>query len=154
MRLVLFLLLELVMLPLQLLAVIVYTIKIRRKTSPANISGTANEPLFTRLMMHKAGTREDEAAVRLAPHLPALGPVVASLIGTLGLAFRWTGYRTKWIAYPTARPTTMMSFLTHRTEFFDRLMADALDPKGEHPVNMSQVRRCPKRVMMRRSVMR
>jgi hypothetical protein len=105
MRLLIYIFIEFWLFPWQILAIIVYAIKIWRKTAPANISGTANEPVFTRVMLHQEGAREDEAAVRLAPHLPALGPVVAALIGTLGLASRWSGTMITWVTYPAVRPT-------------------------------------------------
>ena len=134
MRLLVFIFIELWLLPWQILAILVHTFKVRRKTNPAKISGTANKVLNTRLIMHRAGAREDEATARLAPHLPAYGPGVAWFFGSFGLASRWSGYTFSWAAYPVPRPSTMSSMVGHRTEFFDRLLTEANDPMGQAPV--------------------
>ncbi|MCH2254929.1 MAG: hypothetical protein MK365_17490, partial [Vicinamibacterales bacterium] len=65
---------------------------VRLKTRNRGIIATAYEPLFNRLLFHHAGTRDDRAAVRGAPHLPALSPSIECLIGNLGLAARLSGY--------------------------------------------------------------
>ena len=89
MRLLIFLLVEFVLGPFQVLAVIAYTFNVWCYNIRKGISGTAYEPLYSRMIMHQAGTRQDEAAVRLAPYLPALSPAIAALFGSLGLASRW-----------------------------------------------------------------
>ena len=134
MRLLLFVFIEIWLLPWQILAILVYTYKVKSKTNPAKISGTANEILSARLIMHRAGTREDEPSARLAPHLPAYGPAVAWLFGSFGLASRWSGYALSWAQYPVPRPSTMNAMVGHRTEFFDRLLSEAIDSKGQAPV--------------------
>ncbi len=133
-RVLVFALIELVMAPFQLLALIGYTFKVWRYNIPKGISGTAYEPLFSRMLMHEAGTRQDEAAVRLAAHLPALSPAIAALFGSLGLASRWSGYYGPVFAFPAARPSTFSSMVAHRTDFFDRVLAEATDPDAKHPV--------------------
>ncbi len=134
MRLLLFVFIEIWLLPWQILAILVYTYKVKSKTNPEKISGTANEILSARLIMHRAGTREDEPSARLAPHLPAYGPAVAWLFGSFGLASRWSGYAISWAQYPVPRPSTMNAMVGHRTEFFDRLLSEAIDSKGQAPV--------------------
>lgn len=79
-RLLLFILLEIVVLPLQLIGLIVFTYRIRRISIPQKISGTANEPYGARLLCHLAGTRSDPAAFALAGHLPAYNWLVKFLI--------------------------------------------------------------------------
>ena len=69
-RLLMFSLLLVAFLPLFMLGMVGYTLRLKIKNR--GTSGTAYEPLFSRLMFHYAGTRDDRAAVRLAPHLPAL----------------------------------------------------------------------------------
>lgn len=129
-----FLAIEIVMGPLQMLAIIAYMIKIPLRNRPLGISGTAYEPLWSRLIMNAAGTREDDAAYRLAPHLPALSPAIVRLfVDTLALASRWSGYRGSLLAYPGTRPSTLISMVSHRTDFFDRMLADAVDPSRDHP---------------------
>ena len=135
MRLLIFLAIEIVMGPLQTLGAIAYMILIPLKNRPLGISGTAYEPLWSRMIMHAAGTRPDEAAYRLAPHLPAMSPAIVWLLtGTLGLATRWSGFRGSLLAYPAERPSTLQSMVNHRTEFFDRTLADAVDPGQDNPV--------------------
>ena len=133
-RVFIFVLIEVVLAPFQLLALPWYTFKLWRYNIPKGISGTAYEPLFARMIMHEAGTRKDTAAVRLARHLPALSPAIATLFGSLGLASRWSGYRGAVFAFPAARPSTLYSMVAHRTDFFDRVLADATDPDSRLPV--------------------
>lgn len=134
MRILLFVLIELVLLPWQILAVIVYSFRVWFKTNPARISGTANEVANSRLVMHQAGTRRDEPTARLIPYLPAYDPVVTWLFGSIGLACRWSGYIISWAAYPVPRPSTINTMIGHRTEFFDRLLTEAIVPNGDQEV--------------------
>ena len=100
-RLLMFSLLLIAFLPLVLLGTLGFMIRLKIKNR--GISGTAYEPLFNRLMFHHAGTRDDRAAVKLAPHLPAVSPTVYWLmIGTMGLAARLSGYQGSVFSYPGA----------------------------------------------------
>ena len=131
-RLLMFSLLLIAFLPLVLLGTLGFMIRL--KTRNRGISGTAYEPMMNRLLFHHAGTRDDAAAVKLAPHLPALSPTVAwLLIGTMGLAARLSGYQGSFLSYPGARPSSMISMLSHRTAFFDEALASAVDPTAPHP---------------------
>ena len=126
MRVLLFVLLEIVLFPLQLIGTLVYTCRVRFVNMPRGISGTAYEPYMTRLMLHHIGSRNDGAAERIAPHLPALSPLVLrSLMDTLVLAARWSDFRGSFLAYPGPRPSTLMTFISHRTHFFDSAIAAA-----------------------------
>ena len=131
-RLLMFSLLLTAFLPLVLLGTLGFMIRL--KTRNRGISGTAYEPFFNRLLFHHAGTRDDAAAVQLAPHLPALSPtVVWLLIGTMGLAARLSGYQGSFLSYPGARSSSMASVMVHRTAFFDEALRSAVDPTGPHP---------------------
>jgi len=124
MRVLLFALLEIVLFPLQLIGSLVYSFRVRFVNMPRGISGTAYEPYMARLLLHHTGSRNDGAAERIAPHLPALSPVVLhSMMDTLVLAARWSGFRGSFLAYPGPRPSTMMTFISHRTHFFDGAVA-------------------------------
>lgn len=124
MRVLLFALPEIVFFPLQLIGSLIYTCRIRFVNRPRGISGTAYEPYMTRLLLHHIGSRTDGAAERIAPHLPALSPVVLRLlVDTLVLAARWSGFRGSFLAYPGPRPSTLMTFISHRTHFFDNALA-------------------------------
>ncbi len=134
MRFLLFIFIEIWLIPWQILAILVYSYRVMRKTNPAKISGTANEVISARLVMRRAGTRIDEPTARLAQHLPAYGPVVAWLFGSFGLAARWSGYALVWAQYPVQRPSTLNGLVGHRTEFLDDLLTEAVDPAGQTPV--------------------
>jgi methyltransferase (TIGR00027 family) len=130
-RLLMFSLLLITFLPLVLLGTLGFMIRLKIKNR--GISATAYEPLWNRMLFHHAGTRDDAAAVRLAPHLPALSPTVARLlIGTMGLAARLSGYQGSFLSYPGARPSSMALLMVHRTAFFDEALASAVDPTGPH----------------------
>jgi methyltransferase (TIGR00027 family) len=133
MRFLLFIMIELGLLPFQVVAILVYVVRIRRTTNPARISGTANEPLNSRLIMHQAGTRKDEPTARLAPRLPAYDPAIAWLFGSFGLAARLSGYMISWAQFPVPRPSTLNAMVGHRTQFFDRLLTEAIDPTTQTP---------------------
>ena len=131
-RLLMFSLLLIAFLPLVLLGTLGFMIRLKIKNR--GISGTAYEPMMNRLLFHHAGTRDDAAAVKLAPHLPALSPTVAwLLIGTMGLAARLSGYQGSFLSYPGARPSSKALAMVHRTAFFDEALASAVDPTGPHP---------------------
>ena len=104
-RLLMFSLFMVALLPLFIVGMVGFMVRL--KTRNRGISATAYEPLFNRLLFHHAGTRDDRAAVRVAPHLPALSPTVAWLmIGTMGLAARLSGYQGSFLSYPGARPSS------------------------------------------------
>ena len=71
MRFLIFILLCILMSPLLIFGLIYYTLRIRRICVRQNISGTANEPYASRLMMHIAGARQDYAAYKIAGYLPS-----------------------------------------------------------------------------------
>ena len=126
MRVLLFALLEIVFYPLQLIGTLVYAFRVRFVNMPRGISGTAYEPYMARLLLHHTTSRNDEPAKSIAPHLPALSPLVLRLlVETLVLAARWSGFRGSFLAYPGPRPSTLMTFISHRTHFFDNAVAAA-----------------------------
>ena len=131
-RLLMFSLLLVAFLPLTVVGMVGFMVRL--KTRNRGISGTAYEPFVNRMLFHHAGTRDDAAAVKLAPHLPALSPTVAWLmIGTMGLAARLSGYQGSILSYPGARPSSIALMMSHRTAFFDEALASAVDPTGPHP---------------------
>jgi len=127
MRLLIFILIELILLPLQVLGVIIYTYRLRRNSIPQKISGTANEPYGQRLILHASSTRDDSTAYALAGHLPVYNKLVRFLIiDTLRLACGISGYKESLLSYPGPRPSTLSTFIVHRTAFFDDAMRDSL----------------------------
>ena len=127
MRLLLFIIIAVILLPLFLIGVIIYTWRIRRICIPQNISGTANEPFGGRLAMHIAGTRSDETAYKIAKFLPSYGGVARFLmIDTMRLASRVSGYKGSAFSYPGPRPSTLATMMSHRTYFFDESIKEVL----------------------------
>lgn len=126
MRAVFFGLLCAVFSPLLLFGSLVFAFKVRFVNMPQGISGTAYEPHMARLALHLIGSRRDDVSERIAPHLPALSPLIMGLlVKPMALASRWSGFRGSFFAYPGPRPSTLMTFISHRTHFFDAAIAAA-----------------------------
>ena len=122
----LFALLEIAFFPFQLIGSLAYAFRVRFVNMPRGISGTAYEPYMARLLLHHTASRNDEPAERIAPHLPALSPrVLRLMMDTLVLAARWSGFTGSFLSYPGPRPSTLMTFISHRTHFFDNAVAAA-----------------------------
>lgn len=127
MRFLIFVLICIILSPLLIVGLIYYSWRIRRICVRQNISGTANEPYASRLMMHIVGTRQDDAAYKIAGHLPSFDKLSKFLwIETFGFASNLSGYKGSFFAYPGQRPSTLMSMMSHRTDFFDRSIKDSL----------------------------
>lgn len=118
--------LELALLPAQSAAALAFFIRLHLRNRPAGVSGTAYIPLLVRLLLHAARTRDDEAALRLAAHLPALSKAEVSALGSAGWAARRSGYEGAFFGYPREAPSSLLSLLTHRTGFFDRALDRAM----------------------------
>ena len=127
MRVLIFTILAVLLLPLILLGYLIFFWRIRRVCIPQNISGTANEPYGGRLYMHVVGTRPDEAGYKLAWYLPSYGGIARLLIiDTLGLACKISGYKLWVFSYPGPRPSSMATAISHRSYFFDESVKEAL----------------------------
>ena len=126
MRALLFILLCAVFSPLLLVGTLVFAFRVRFVNMPRGISGTAYEPYMARLALHLIGSRRDDVSERIAPHLPALSPLVMRLLmRPMAAAARWSGFRGSFFAYPGPRPSTLITFISHRTHFFDSAIAAA-----------------------------
>ena len=127
MRALLFILLCAVFSPLLLVGSLVFAFRVRFVNMPRGISGTAYEPYMARLALHLIGSRRDDVSERIAPHLPALSPLVMRLLmRPMAAAARWSGFRGSFLAYPGPRPSTLITFISHRTHFFDSAIAAAV----------------------------
>ena len=127
MRLLIFILICLLLSPLLIVGLICYTWRIRRICVRQNISGTANEPYASRLLMHIAGTRQDYGAYKIAGHLPSFDKLSKFLtMEILGFASNLSGYKGSFFAYPGQRPSPLLGMMSHRTDFFDRSIKDSL----------------------------
>ena len=115
--------------PVLILGITLYSLRIFFVGRPLGISGTAYEPLWCRLFLDELGLREDRAAAKLAPHLPALSPFVVKCVsGLMCWAARVSGYRGAFFTYPPEHPTSLMTMVNHRCEFFDRTLCEAVEP--------------------------
>ena len=116
MQLLLFVITVIILLPLLIVGLIVFTYRIRRISIPQKVSGTANEPFGARLNMHVAGTRDDPVAYALAGHLPVYNKLVKFLmVETFRIACRISGYKGSVFAFPGPRSSVIgPNFLTIR----------------------------------------
>ena len=135
MRLLSFILIEIVLMPFMMLGVLGYTVRLYLFNIPKGISGTAYEPLWQRLMLHDAGVRRDEAASRIARFLPAISPLVQMLLaGSFKIGAKLSGYRGSLYRWPATPASSMlgsaMMMVTQRTQFFDDELRAATDPGG------------------------
>jgi len=134
MRALIFIILIIPIIPLHILGLIIFTWRIRRVIIPQNISGTAAEPYGARLLMHIAGTRIDNAAYKIAEHMILYTPPVNFLmLQTTWLALKISGYKGYIFGYPGQRPSTLMTMMSHRSDFFDRSINEALT-RTENPI--------------------
>ena len=114
--------------PLLLVGSLVFACRVRLINMPRGISGTAYEPYMARLVLHLIGSRRDDVSERIARHLPALSPLVMRiLVNPMANAARWSGFRGSFFAWPGPRPSTLMTFISHRTHFFDTAIAAAAE---------------------------
>lgn len=126
MRLLVFMLVELVLCSISLAGAAAYLVKLKLYNQPKGISGTAYEPFFGRAMAHGMGARDDTSAYLLAPGLPALSPLIWWLLmWPTGLASRIAGYKPALFAGPTTRPAKLMQMMALRNEFFDETLREA-----------------------------
>ncbi len=131
MRVLIFTILVVLLLPLFLIGFVIFSWHIRRVCIPQNISGTASEPYTGRLAMHVVGTRPDEAGYKMARHLPSYGGIVRFLmIDTLGLACKISGHKWRLFSYPGPRPSSMATSISHRSYFFDESVKEILLRSG------------------------
>ncbi|MCO4746414.1 MAG: class I SAM-dependent methyltransferase [Proteobacteria bacterium] len=125
MRLLLFIFLEVWLLPVQILAFVLIAVGVKRGAG-TGVTVTAGKPHDTRHILHKAGYRPDEAVNQIGPHLPHRGPFVHWALGTVGLALRWSGWDSASLRYPPDRPAPIALFVHRRTWFFDQCLERAI----------------------------
>ena len=108
--------------------------------------------LRARIIMHLAGTRIDEAAVKLAEHMILYRqPAKFLMLQTTGLALRISGYKGSMFGYPGQRPSSTVTMMSHRSHFLDCSISEAfselkilsnslssLGPAGIHAVMICQ----------------
>ena len=126
--LLLFIAIEIVLLPITLIGVVWFYPRMILTSRRGAISATAYEPLIHRWLLHKSGARKDEAGEKLLMSLPAASPrTMRMMLGPSFLAGHLSGLTQSMLAYPAVRPATKMTFVEHRTEFFDKALLDHMD---------------------------
>ncbi len=126
-RLVVFLLIQVLLYPVFLLGMIGYMLVIYLVNRREGISGTAYEPFMNRLFAHDLGTREDLPAKRLSRALPATHPLLwLMMMGPIYLGSRLSGYQPTFAQYPPERPIRLTGAVMMRTAFFDRTLEEVL----------------------------
>ncbi len=125
MAVLLFIVIEVVLLPVTLLGAVWHWAKLMLTRRRLGSSSTAYEVLLVRWTLHATGAREDDACKRLLFALPAISPAALWLMtGPTLLAARLSGYRPPRLDYPPARPTMAVQIVPQRTDFFDRTLRD------------------------------
>ena len=123
MRLLLYVLLNVLVVPIFVIGMGFYMVPIL--FARGRVSGTTYEPFNGRLLYHLMGSRPDAAALQLASGLPATNRAVMALgIKPLAWAARVTGYVPGFLQYPPPRPAPLMAMIGARCELFDQAMLD------------------------------
>jgi methyltransferase (TIGR00027 family) len=96
-----FSLINILLSPITVIGYIIWIVKGVLLGSKSGVSSTAQGPLSARYIQHMFGVREDQAAARLMPLLPAVPPIALRMTsGPILLANRLTGYVPKAFRYP------------------------------------------------------
>ena len=124
---VLFLTIEVLLLPISAMGYAWIVAKVLLSKRRTGVSSTAYSPLGLRWALHESNARRDEATGRILTGLAggSLFPWRMTMGPTLW-AMRLTGVTPRLMRYPATRPSTQLSFMTHRTDFFDSAIRDYL----------------------------
>ncbi len=116
-----FLIIQLLLLPLTVIGYIVLVAKVMRYSKKHGLSLTSTRPLGSRWILHLFGLREDETMVKMVASLPHISKAALWLtMEPAVIAHRICGYIPKIARIPQPEKATLMSFLNCRTEFFDK----------------------------------
>jgi methyltransferase (TIGR00027 family) len=128
MRILVFILIELILYPVTMLGVILFMGVILFVNRPRGISGTTYEPLMNRLMWHEMGTRSDAASKQLSAQLPATAPFIWGLVmGPTRLAAGISGFLPGMLRANDAQSDApLLNVMVVRARFFDRAIDQAL----------------------------
>lgn len=128
-RVLIFVLIEIVLLPVTLVGMILFIIDFTVSSFGKKMAITTYDPMIARWMWHGLGRREDPAAAQLAYGLPGISRVPFSLaFGPTVLAMRISGYYAEIYDYPIQPPASLMNgMLGQRTTYYDRVIEAHLD---------------------------
>lgn len=118
---------EIVLLPMTIVGVIVFSVNFVLRLRESRTSATAYDPFFARYILHAQGKRRDEANKRLLYALPTVSPLAVNLMLAPTLsAMRATGITTNMYDYPVYSSSSIWDAFGHRTRFFDDAMSSYL----------------------------
>lgn len=130
MRMLAYVLLTLVLVPLYLVGTVCYFAPLLR--SRGRISGTAYEPFTGRLLFDLLGTRADPWAMRLAAGLPATNAgFMSCMMRPMAWASRLTGFTPNAYLIPPRKETDLATLLAVRTRFADQALESFVAEGGQ-----------------------
>jgi methyltransferase (TIGR00027 family) len=125
---IVFLIIQIPLLPLTIIGYIFAVAKALLYGRKYGISFTATNPLSARWFLHVLGEREDEAMVEMISSLPYVSTVGLWLIyGPAFIAHRICGYTPKLARFLEPEKASLMSLVSCRTGFFDKIMEKNID---------------------------
>ncbi|MQY56403.1 MAG: SAM-dependent methyltransferase [Dehalococcoidia bacterium] len=120
---IVFLIIQLPLLPLTIFGYIFIVVKAMIYTKKHGVSATATNPLSSRWFLHIFGLRRDEATVKLISSLPFMsGAGLWLMMGPAFIANRICGYLPGLARLPEPEKASLMSLVGCRTGFFDKMM--------------------------------
>ncbi|WP_053057979.1 class I SAM-dependent methyltransferase [Rubrobacter aplysinae] len=118
---------EIVLLPVIVVGVILFSVNFVLRLRESRTSATAYDPFFARYILHAQNKRRDEANKQLLYALPTVSPLAVNLmLGPTLLAMRTTGVTTNMYDYPVYSSSSIWGAFGHRTRFFDDALRDHL----------------------------
>ena len=125
---IVFLIIQVVLLPLTIIGYIFAVVKILLYSKKYGISATATNPLSARWFLHVLGKREDEAMVEMISSLPFLSTAGLWLIyGPAFIANRICGYTPNLARFLEPKEASLTSLHSCKTGFFDKIMEKNID---------------------------
>lgn len=122
----LFLVVEIFMLPLTIVGVIIFSTIFFSRIRSENISKAAYQPIFSRWFMHELGIRENLLARQLWYALPGVSRLGTRMaFGPTVFAMRITGMALHW--YDFSSSASFMDSFGQRTRFFDEALLQYLN---------------------------
>ena len=120
---IVFLIIQLPLLPLTIIGYIFLVVKVMLYSKKHGLSATATNPLTSRWILHIFGSREDEAGIKIITSLPHIsGAGLWLMMGPAFIANRICGYTPSLAQIPEPEKASLMSLVACKTKFFDKIM--------------------------------
>jgi methyltransferase (TIGR00027 family) len=125
---IVFLIIQIVLLPLTIMGYIFTVAKALLYSKKYGMSFTSTSPLGWRWLLHVLGKRKDPAVVEMISSLPSVSTVGLWLIfGPVIIANRICGYTPTFATFPEPEKVSLMSIFSFKTAFFDKSMEKNID---------------------------